>query len=1028
MGCGASRAAALAEQYRLAERDLVEAANPRLKKVREADEEVAKMWGKLDSNGDGMLQVAEIAMILVDIGHPLSTNQIKSVMEKIDTDHSGTIGQTEFVTWYKQSIMNDFKDLPAAVPQGQRDLSLHERVLTQIPAFAAAFNDNAPRHKAFCEELARYFTAHTFAPKEMFIRKGDVGDEMYLIVSGECDILLSAEPGTQPVDRIGPGDIVGEGGLFSDDRRTAFVRADTETVVLILTRAALNAVLPFYPRVRDEMCAFLEGRSDGIKQSTVEERRLAAQRRARLANKAYGHEVFQEFYEEVQRGLAGGADPTEAESFHEVSDGGAGLDVSLDKSGFSPESTPKQSIANSLLRKVKSNRVPPVPVHSASPLKQALLTRPKLTPRSAALRHDFENGVAELSSQLLDLSVSVSDITANLSAENSRASLNASTASVRDPNAEMMEALEQILLATKDKFQAKADSKLRRVEKSCHRLSDTFKSTYNEELAQQQAVVDVESWLDERGLGRSSEHANCTDEIIVQLQEAQYHATQWMPILQALTQEQLMVLAEEAAWQIYKRKRQKELETKREQRERLLRSGLIKACSKVAVHGIGENGGKYRDVETLHEVFGQFGRVEGIQLFQSDDCATSASAGHAGQPWAVVHFHNQNEAKAALHAFKSGAIPTALTLEYADRMTERMRRMTRPQQNWHMLRVMWRTGMMIQLFISEAAGMAATTRKFERERAEAKRALAEFERERAEAQEAKQLAEIERGEARDALQLAAREEEEAQAAELDLAKTLAEVEAAEASGLSSEAIAQLKRIANRKRKTFEREKHEANVARREAEQERAEAEAAIKKLEREEAEMRKAQLMYEKEHREEELVMRIAERARRSRSNKGDTNISTRKVEKFALPAEIAVQQYERNLKNYRRNALNYAPQQALDVAQQTENVSVRAKVAAESQTTASILDGLSRSLLRLDPPKVVMATLRAAEAQLIRSRLEHANDQVTGLSKGATQLQVTKLGAHGAAQMFWKQTITRAAEKMEEEGPDTAARTFVDD
>eukprot|EP01051_Picozoa_sp_SAG22_P037748 SAG22_NODE_19007_length_279_cov_0.572222_1_plen_68_part_10 len=68
MGCGASRTAMLAERYRLAERDLVEAANPRLKKIREADDEVAKLWSKLDSNGDGMLEIAEIASILVDIG------------------------------------------------------------------------------------------------------------------------------------------------------------------------------------------------------------------------------------------------------------------------------------------------------------------------------------------------------------------------------------------------------------------------------------------------------------------------------------------------------------------------------------------------------------------------------------------------------------------------------------------------------------------------------------------------------------------------------------------------------------------------------------------------------------------------------------------------------------------------------------------------------------------------------------------------------------------------------------------------
>jgi DNA-directed RNA polymerase subunit K/omega len=196
-------------------------------------------------------------------------------------------------------------------------------------------------------------------------------------------------------------------------------------------------------------------------------------------------------------------------------------------------------------------------------------------------------------------------------------------------------------------------------------------------------------------------------------------------------------------------------------------------------------------------------------------------------------------------------------------------------------------------------------------------------------------------------------------------------------------------------------------------------------LKKEEDEVRGALVKYEKEKREAELVMRIAARARKSAE--GGTS-STQTAEKFALPAEIAVQQFELNLRNYRRNAENYAPQQALDAAKQTENVSVRAKVATESQVTASILDGLSRSLMRLDPPKLVMATLRAAEAQLIRSRLEHVDDQSKGLSEAAANAQVTKLGPQGSAQMLWKETFSRGARKMMEDGPQTAPRTFIDD
>ena len=167
------------------------------------------------------------------------------------------------------------------VPPNQVSASLHVRVLLQVPVFAGAFTENAPRHAEFCADIAAFFTTRTISKGEMFIRKGDPGNEMYLIAGGLVGIHLKLEDDS--VATLQGGDIVGEGSLFSgahmhyglirrrnyindlvwvfaEEMRTAYVVAHQRTEVLVLSRAALNRVLPRYPRVRLEMEAFLEGR------------------------------------------------------------------------------------------------------------------------------------------------------------------------------------------------------------------------------------------------------------------------------------------------------------------------------------------------------------------------------------------------------------------------------------------------------------------------------------------------------------------------------------------------------------------------------------------------------------------------------------------------------------------------------------------------------------------------------------------------------------------------------------------------
>ena len=76
----------------------------------------------------------------------------------------------------------------------------------------------------------------------------------------------------------------------------------------------------------------------------------------------------------------------------------------------------------------------------------------------------------------------------------------------------------------------------------------------SDELVFQSALANVETWLDARGIGKSSETVDCTAEVISDLQEGEYHPRLWIELLEAMTQQQLMVLAEEAGWAMKKRK------------------------------------------------------------------------------------------------------------------------------------------------------------------------------------------------------------------------------------------------------------------------------------------------------------------------------------------------------------------------------------------------------------------------------------------------------------------------------------------
>ena len=71
------------------------------------------------------------------------------------------------------------------------------------------------------------------AGKEVF-REGDAGDGVYLIVSGEIEIVKRTASGERSLARLSAGGVLGEMSLLTSEARSATARAIVPTVVLRL--------------------------------------------------------------------------------------------------------------------------------------------------------------------------------------------------------------------------------------------------------------------------------------------------------------------------------------------------------------------------------------------------------------------------------------------------------------------------------------------------------------------------------------------------------------------------------------------------------------------------------------------------------------------------------------------------------------------------------------------------------------------------------------------------------------------------
>jgi NTE family protein/lysophospholipid hydrolase len=101
---------------------------------------------------------------------------------------------------------------------------------------------------------------------EPFVRQGDPGDALFVLLSGSFEVVLELETGgRQTLARLSAGDCVGELALLTGQSRAATVIARTAATALRISSDALELVFERHPDARRRLLAFASRRLPSLR-------------------------------------------------------------------------------------------------------------------------------------------------------------------------------------------------------------------------------------------------------------------------------------------------------------------------------------------------------------------------------------------------------------------------------------------------------------------------------------------------------------------------------------------------------------------------------------------------------------------------------------------------------------------------------------------------------------------------------------------------------------------------------------------
>ena len=112
---------------------------------------------------------------------------------------------------------------------------------------AAGTDPLAPLHDQTLRNIAASGVVRTFPKNTILINEGDVGDALYVVLSGRVKVFASNEAGREfVIDFHGPGEYVGEMSLDGEPRSASVVTVESTTCAVV-NRAQLRDFILAHP-------------------------------------------------------------------------------------------------------------------------------------------------------------------------------------------------------------------------------------------------------------------------------------------------------------------------------------------------------------------------------------------------------------------------------------------------------------------------------------------------------------------------------------------------------------------------------------------------------------------------------------------------------------------------------------------------------------------------------------------------------------------------------------------------------------
>jgi len=121
-------------------------------------------------------------------------------------------------------------------------LSMHKEVLEKSPLFQNMSNYQIRKAILISEVIE-------FEEGELLVEQGTFGRSMYLILTGDVEVVKRSERHVKSIAVLGPGQVFGEVGYIKEIKRTADVRALTRVEALRFDYQKIKKDLKYFPHI-----------------------------------------------------------------------------------------------------------------------------------------------------------------------------------------------------------------------------------------------------------------------------------------------------------------------------------------------------------------------------------------------------------------------------------------------------------------------------------------------------------------------------------------------------------------------------------------------------------------------------------------------------------------------------------------------------------------------------------------------------------------------------------------------------------